>query len=86
MISLNQDQIKEYIPHREPFLFIDTLIEIETDSTRLSELESEVNELVKNRNLKVYHGLVLRNAIELRENELSFRGPNTSKLSLDESE
>ena len=29
MISLNQDQIKEYIPHREPFLFIDTLIEIE---------------------------------------------------------
>ena len=29
MISLNQDQIKEFIPHREPFLFIDTLIEIE---------------------------------------------------------
>ena len=68
------------------FSTINTLIEIETDSTRLGELESEVNELVKNRNLKVYHGLVLRNAIELRENELSFRGPNTSELSLDESE
>ena len=29
MISLNQNQIKEYIPHREPFLFIDELIDIE---------------------------------------------------------
>ena len=29
MISLNQDQIKEYIPHREPFLFIDQLIDIQ---------------------------------------------------------
>ena len=29
MTSLNQNQIKEYIPHREPFLFIDELINIE---------------------------------------------------------
>ena len=29
MVILNQDQIKEYIPHREPFLFIDELIDIE---------------------------------------------------------
>ena len=29
MSSLNQNQIKEYIPHREPFLFIDELIDIE---------------------------------------------------------
>lgn len=29
MSSLNQYQIKEYIPHREPFLFIDELIDIE---------------------------------------------------------
>jgi len=29
MISLNQNQIKEYIPHREPFLFIDELTDIE---------------------------------------------------------
>ena len=28
-MSLNQNQIKEYIPHREPFLFIDELIDIE---------------------------------------------------------
>ena len=28
MTSLNQSQIKEYIPHREPFLFIDELIAI----------------------------------------------------------
>ena len=28
MVSLNQNQIKEYIPHREPFLFIDEVIEL----------------------------------------------------------
>jgi len=28
MVSLNQNQIKQYIPHREPFLFIDELIDI----------------------------------------------------------
>ena len=28
MVCLNQNQIKEYIPHREPFLFIDELIDI----------------------------------------------------------
>ena len=28
MISLSQNKIKEYIPHREPFLFIDELIDI----------------------------------------------------------
>ena len=29
MATLNQKEIKEYIPHREPFLFIDKLINIE---------------------------------------------------------
>ena len=29
MVSLNKNQIKEYIPHREPFLFIDELIDIQ---------------------------------------------------------
>ena len=29
MATLNQEEIKEYIPHREPFLFIDKLINIE---------------------------------------------------------
>ena len=33
MIILNQDQIKEYIPHREPFLFIDEFIEKLTKAT-----------------------------------------------------
>ena len=28
MTSLNKEQIKKYIPHREPFLFIDELIDI----------------------------------------------------------
>ena len=29
MATLNQKEIKEYIPHREPFLFIDELTDIE---------------------------------------------------------
>ncbi len=29
MVTLSQKQIKEYIPHREPFLFIDKLTDIE---------------------------------------------------------
>jgi 3-hydroxyacyl-[acyl-carrier-protein] dehydratase len=29
MVTLNQEEIKEYIPHREPFLFIDELTDIE---------------------------------------------------------
>ena len=29
MTTLNQEEIKEYIPHREPFLFIDELTDIE---------------------------------------------------------
>ena len=29
MATLNQEEIKEYIPHREPFLFIDELTDIE---------------------------------------------------------
>lgn len=28
MISLNKDQIKELIPHRDPFLFVDELVDI----------------------------------------------------------
>ena len=75
-----------FVVRRRRFSTISTLIEIETDAIRLSELEAEVNELVRNRSLKVYHGLVLRNAIELRENELSFRSSKISKSSFDESE
>ena len=42
----------------------------------LAELETEVNSLVKNRNIKVYHGLVLRNSIEERETFLGKVEPN----------
>ena len=28
MTSLNKDQIKELLPHREPFLFVDSIINI----------------------------------------------------------
>ena len=37
----------------------------------LRKIETEVNEAVKERNIKVYHGLVLRNAIELAEGDIS---------------
>ncbi|MGB0378698.1 MAG: hypothetical protein ACPGGE_07715, partial [Poseidonia sp.] len=37
----------------------------------LRKIETEVNEAVKERNIKVYHGLVLRNAIEVAEGDLS---------------
>ena len=32
MISLSQNKIKEYIPHREPFLFIDEVIDIDINN------------------------------------------------------
>jgi len=41
----------------------------------LLEYELKVNELMRNRRIKVWHGLVLRNSIEQRENEL--RAQNT---------
>ena len=37
----------------------------------LRDIEAEVNEAVKQRSIKVYHGLVLRNAIELNEAEFN---------------
>ena len=37
---------------------------LENDLERLFDIEQEVNELVRGHALKVYHGLVLRNAIE----------------------
>ena len=30
---LNQDDIKKYLPHREPFLFIDEVVEIDENET-----------------------------------------------------
>jgi len=75
-----------FVVRRRKFNTINTLIEIENDSIRLNEIEAEVNELVRNRSLKVYHGLVLRNAIELRENELHSRASKTAQAAFDESE
>ena len=49
-------------------------IESAKDSDELIELEKEVNAMVKEKRIKVYHGLVLRNAIE--EMESSFGGEN----------
>ena len=49
------------------------LVEIEgaMDCDVLRTIETEVNLAVKQRNIRVYHGLVLRNAIELAEGELT---------------
>jgi len=51
-------------------------IESAKDSNELIVLEKEVNAMVKEKRIKVYHGLVLRNAIE--EMESSFGGENNS--------
>lgn len=75
-----------FVIRRRKFNTINTLIEIETDYIRLNEIEVEVNKLVRNRSLKVYHGLVLRNAIELRENELLSRDSKSAQAAFDESE
>ena len=52
-------------------------IESAKDSNELIVLEKEVNAMVKEKRIKVYHGLVLRNAIE--EMESSFGGENNSR-------
>ena len=75
-----------FVVRRRKFNTINTLIEIENDSIRLNEIEAEVNELVRNRSLKVYHGLVLRNAIELRENALHSRASKYAQAASEESE
>ena len=51
-------------------------IESAKDSDELIWLEKEVNAMVKEKRIKVYHGLVLRNAIE--EMESSFGGEKNS--------
>ena len=34
---LNKEQIKDYIPHRDPFLFVDTVVEIEEKEKIIAE-------------------------------------------------
>jgi hypothetical protein len=45
-------------------------VESATTLEEINELELIVNALVKERKIRVYHGLVLRNAIEAGENRL----------------
>lgn len=49
-------------------------IENSTSKTELIEIEKEVNLMVKDKNIKVYHGLVLRNAIEEIESKFDTEG------------
>ena len=60
------------------YKYILNKIEKCSDLEILAELETEVNKEVKKRNIKVYHGLVLRNAIEERETFLGKEEAMTS--------
>ena len=42
---------------------------VETFS-ELAKVEQDVNQFIKDKKIKVYHGLLLRNSIEQRENEI----------------
>ena len=66
-----------FVVRQRKYNTILTLIELENDLERLFDIEQEVNELVRGHALKVYHGLVLRNAIEERENILTDRNSLT---------
>ena len=54
-------------------------IENSTSKTELIEIEKEVNLMVKDKNIKVYHGLVLRNAIEEIESKFDTENPEYEK-------
>ncbi|MBT3419980.1 MAG: hypothetical protein HN433_02210 [Euryarchaeota archaeon] len=54
-------------------------IENSTSKTELIEIEKEVNLMVKDKNIKVYHGLVLRNAIEEIESKFDTEDPEYEK-------
>ena len=50
------------------------MIETSTSLEELIEIESKVNLMVKEKKIKVYHGLVLRNALE--ESESKYKSAN----------
>lgn len=58
-----------FFARRREFKRLLQSIEEADHSEVLKAIETEVNESVRQRNIKVYHGLVLRNAIELAEDE-----------------
>ena len=55
---------------RRTFRNFDERIHECKDLVALSELEAQINDLIRNRAIRVHHGLVLRNAIELEEDRL----------------
>jgi len=59
-----------FLARRRKFNLLMIEIEDAEDPGVLSDIELRTNELVKNRRLKVYHGLVLRNTIEAKETEM----------------
>ena len=57
-----------FISRRKIFNDLVADIESSEDLDKLGSIEESTNELVRSKQLKVYHGLVLRNLIETREN------------------
>ena len=55
---------------RRTFRSFDARIHACKDLESLSDLEAQINQLIRNRTIRVHHGLVLRNAIELEEHRL----------------
>ena len=55
---------------RRTFRNFDARIHACNNLDALSALEAQVNDLIRNRAIRVHHGLVLRNAIELEEDRL----------------
>nr|AIF04998.1 hypothetical protein [uncultured marine group II/III euryarchaeote KM3_178_D06] len=68
-----------FVKRRRRFMALETMIEGESDLNRLHELELQVNELVRNKSIRVYHGLVLRNTIETREVSLGMKPKGRAK-------
>ena len=61
-----------YYRHRQ-FKKFDEKLEYIQDITKLREVELEVGEAMRGRKLQAHHGIILRNVIETKENELDNR-------------
>jgi len=70
---------------RRNFLRLEKEIESSEDAESLHQIEQRVNVLVREKKLKTFQGLVLRNAIELREVELN-QESGLNNVAADESE
>jgi len=56
---------------RRNYRYYDHLISEAKTEDELQVIELEVNEMVRERKLRTFQGLVLRNAIEIREDDLT---------------